>query len=39
MSKILEKLNGDDLRSIGKTDEVVQDIQELSHRRMGLHVA
>lgn len=26
MSKILQKLKGDDLRSIGKTDEVVQDI-------------
>jgi hypothetical protein len=26
MSKILQKLRGDDLRSIGKADEVVQDI-------------
>lgn len=26
MSKMLQKLRGDDLRSIGKTDEVVQDI-------------
>ncbi len=26
MSKILQKLKGDDLRSIGKADEVVQDI-------------
>ncbi len=31
MSKILEKLNGDDLRTIGNADEVVQDIQELPH--------
>jgi len=35
MSKILEKLSGDDLRSIGKTNEVVQDIHNYLTGRWG----
>ena len=30
MCKILEKLYGDDLRFIGKTDEVVKDMRDYS---------